>query len=293
MHGWMWLLPIALATLVQIEGEPSCPTAAAVDAAIARWSPAPRARRLRLVRDAGALSLTLLDGEGRPLAERRLPANAPCAELATAVALVVTIWDRELDGGPVAPLPEPEVTRPASLRRAALPPPARIRYDVAAAFLVGWEPGAGVALGGTVDASFAPRRSRWGARVGVMALAPQTAAFGAGEIHWSRPALSLGPLLQLQLARARIRLVLHAEALAALLIVGSRGFANSTQQLDFDPGLGAGVLLGARMGIFQPFIEARLAGWLRAQNAQLDGFAGALELPRFDLWVSAGLALGR
>ena len=280
----MWPIVLGLATLIQIEGSTDCPAATAVREALAHRTPTPRAARIQLTSEAGTLRLVLVDQAGRPRAERRLPASGSCAELAEAAALVVTVWDRELDA---SRMPLPALEPPALVRRA----PSRISYDVAARALVSWELGAGVAAGGAVDATVGQRAGHWALRMGARGLERQTHPVGPGQIEWTRPALSVGA--RYQLAPAHWRVDVHAEALAALLVVRANGDLNGHEELDFDSGLGGGVRGGYLLGAVEPFVEVGVAGWLRPQSARIAGLQSGYDLPRLELLISAGLAVAQ
>lgn len=288
----MWLAVAILATLVQVTGAGDCPSAAAVEAALARLGPAPvpdRVGKLRLDEREGSLRLTLFDHAGRPVGEHHLPTDGSCLELADAAALVVAVWRRPLDTGPGSPLPS--LSPPLAALRSALERPPRVSYDVSVGVAAGFTPGAGVAFGGAVDVALGPKGSRWAGRLGALGLAPQVHDFGPGQVSWTRPALSLGA--RVQLSRARFAFDLHAEALAALLVATGSGFANSSSSFDFDPGLGAGVRVGYRIGRAVPFLAARVIGWIRSQTVSLEGFEPGYRLPQIDVLLVAGIAVAR
>jgi hypothetical protein len=290
----MWLLLFGLLGLMQVEGAIECPAPGAVVAALGRLGAgaSPNDERVALASADDQLRVRLLDRAGRVLHEWRLPRAGSCQELADAAALVVAVWSGGIDGGRRSLAPSlPEAAPPVALTRArAAPARSRLGYEVAASLLVGWEPGAAVAVGGAADVTLGPRRSRFAARLGVSAQALQHHALVVGQVVWTRPALSLGGSVRLE--RSGVRFEASVDVLAALLQLGAEGVPSARQAYDFDAGLDAGVRLGYHWRWVTPFVEMRLVGWLRSQTALVSGLGSGYQLPRLDLWTSAGLAIG-
>lgn len=292
----MWLLFVALSALVRVEGESDCPAPAEVSAALERLEGAAVAASgsVRLATDGDSLDVRWIDDAGRTVRQWRFPRGGSCAALAETVALVLAVWRGGVDGAGLRspPLPPPPVEGvPAPALRAMRPArPSLVAYEVAAGFLVGWEPGAGGSFGGTVEATVGPRESRWAGRVALSALSLQSQGFALGSVGWTRPSLSLGA--RLRLARERVRLDLTVDALVALLVLRGDGFAGAVaESYDVDPGLDLGLRLGVRAGPLVPFVDLRGVGWLRQQTARVTGIAAGDDLPRFDLWLTVGLAV--
>jgi hypothetical protein len=105
-----------------------------------------------------------------------------------------------------------------------------------------------------------------------------------------RATLSLGAGWRYRVGR--LALGMHAEALAALLWIGGAGYDITRSSFDFDPGLGAGARLGIRLGRVTPFIDASVAGWLRSHLVQVSGAPERVELPRFEVLLTAGVGFG-
>jgi hypothetical protein len=292
----MWLVLAALTGLFRVEGQTDCPTPDAVGAALAKLgglTSAGAGDRIALAAGDEGLTVRWLDGAGHERHTWRLPRDGTCQELADAAALVVAVWAGHVDAGRVpspqlpeaGPPVEPRAQLFASARRS------RLAYEVAAALLVGWEPGAAASFGGSAVVTLGPRSSRFTARLALSAQSLQRHDIAIGRIGWTRPALSLGA--QVRLARAALVFDLSIDAVAALLVLDGEGFHPTHQSYDFDPGLDVGVRLGYRLRWVTPFVEARLVGWLRPQTAVLDGLGSRFDLPRIDLWMSVGLAFSQ
>jgi hypothetical protein len=288
----VWLVLVALG-LVRVVGNSQCPTPDAVSAALAKLDALAAVgadQRIELDDTGEQLTVRWLDGAARQLHAWPLPRDGSCEELADLAALKVAVWAGRVDAGRVQALPvwpDPTARSPRLVARAR---PAKVAYAVAAAFLVGWEPGAAASYGGTADVTLGPRLSRFAARIAISAQSLQYHDITVGRVGWTRPALSLGA--RLRLSRTAFRFDLSADVVAALLVLGSDGFGPPTHSYDFDPGLDAGVRFGYRLGSTMPFVDVRLVGWLRQQTVLVSGLGTRYDLPRIDLWMSAGLAFG-
>src|SRR4051812_39512595 len=83
-----------------VEGAPTCPAPAEVTARLQtllpRLDPWDAIEHAQLVEDGVVLRVTLTDAKGALVAERLLPANASCAALADAAALVIAAWKSDV-----------------------------------------------------------------------------------------------------------------------------------------------------------------------------------------------------
>ncbi len=277
--GSLLILQVVAGPVV-VEGSSGCPTPQQVADALAPLLPdgrtVARPDRARLAPADGALEVELVDAAGARLGLRRVMANASCADLAGAAAVIVATWEAELHPGLTAPL-----SLPASA------PPRPLAWEVAAG-LTGFYDGVAPAAGASVEASLG--RPGLAARVAVSGELPREAPLGPGRVAWTRPALSLGA--RWRFARGRLRIDLYAEAIAALLVVGGRGFDTPHQDYDFDPGLGGGARLALRFGRVAPWVGVGVRGWLRRQTAVTPEPTGSLDLPRIEGSLSLGVAVG-
>jgi hypothetical protein len=282
--GLLLLLGLRLA-VVQVEGSSGCPSPSEVTAALAPFSiesddvarvdPAPNG--------AGGIEIVLTDRAGTLKKTRRIP-TAACADLAQAAAVVIAVWESELKEARLQPvrLPPPRRTDALSARQVTL--------ELAPAFAAVLT-GSSFAPGGELAGAVVARRRPIGARAAFVGSGTRDATFPPGHASYTRYHLSLGPMLRFRPSR----LLIDLHALVALGVVTLRGVGYQTNQTatDFDPGLGGGIRLGVRLGRYAaPFIGAEVVGWPRRQLFQIAGVSGAGELPRWDLILTAGVALG-
>lgn len=271
--------------LVEITGATQCPTpdevAARLHDLVPDAAPAAAAReRVALADDGGALGLTLYDDGGRTIGRRRLEAAA-CADLAQAAAVVIAAWETDLRAAQA-----PEIVLPRPRRR-------RVALDVAGGFVASLA-GASFAPGGELGLTLGPARGRVLGRLGATGEATRDLSVGtatAGHLSFTRAALSLGPVVRLRPRRFVIDFEAHAAA--ALVYLAGVGFADRTTSFDGDVGLGGGVRAALHLGAVAPYLGARVEGWLRPLSARVTGpTGGTVALPRFEVLLSAGLAVG-
>ena len=275
--------------LVEVDGTSACPTPSQVAEELRRLLPGDAAAaepdRARVESQGGALQVSL-SSAGRRVGTRRLAEGGSCEDLAGAAAVVIATWEAELRPGRLS---LPNLRPPA-------PPAAHARtslaWELGAALVGSLDEGAHPTGGGAVDVTLGPGGGRFAGRIGLVGLAPRRAPLGSGSVEWARPALSVGA--RFRLGGARVRVDLHLELLAALLIVGGSGYESSRREVDFDPGCGAGVRVSLRLGRVAPFVGVGVAGWLRRQTARISGIepSASVDLPRFEALLSTGLLVG-
>lgn len=243
---------------------------------------------------------------------RRLAANAPCGELADAAAVIIASLETQfrpelqpflvmptppplpppLPSAPPPPTGMPPSPAPASptLAVTAAGPVSRLRWDVAAGF-AGAVAGPSFAPGGTIEATIGRAATGFGGWASLVGVGTSNLPLGPGQAAWTRPSLSVGA--GYRLTRSRWTFDVHADAVAALLVVNGKGFTVTRQQYDFDPGLGGGVRAAVHVGATALFLGARAVGWLREQRVFVDGLAAAAVLPRYEVLLTLGLGRGR
>lgn len=282
-------LLVAAASSIDVEGPTTCPGPVDVVRELGGLGPAqvegPR-RRARLDIVDGGLRVELRDDKGRTLAARRLELGPPCAELATAVAVVLAAWQSEL-ASVVLPL---TVGDSAAAARARGRSRRRgLGYDVGAAFVSSLA-GTDYAPGAEVEATLTAGTERFAGRLALLGTGTRSRPLGPGRLQWTRFALAAGPSFAVE--GRRLLLDLHVEALLGLLVVDGMGFLTNERAFDFDPGVGAGARLALRAGPLWPFVGIFVAGWLRRQQIAVTGITETAEVPRFELGLSIGVAFG-
>jgi hypothetical protein len=272
-----WLLGASLS------GSTVCPTPQAVEQraqALAGDLPLPRT----LLSTDGVNLRLELRGEGdEPLADRQLEASQDCAGLAEAAGVIVAAWAADLRA---KALEAPRLPRPSSPRPPGLPAvwegSLGVGLSVASGPLPAFE-----LLG---EAAVYPGHGRFLARAGLWWASPRSISVGAGQARWSRAALTAG--IGVEPWRGPARLQLHVDAALALLSLSGQGFAQPEAVLQADPGLGGGVRLLAATGMLRPWLGIGAWVWVRGQTLVVDGTTDRAVLPRYELLVRAGVALG-
>jgi hypothetical protein len=298
----------ALAPVVTVQGDAICPTAADVATRLAALLPArettepPDVARIDL--RGSTLVLTLTRADGSPIGERTLDGGFPCADLASAAAVVVATWESDvhpefrLPPAPEPPAPPPPPPAPARPAVRTAPPPSfqpAASWDVGAALAASVAPAAGQpepALGLLLVGSWTPGGARLGGRLALVGAAARELPLGAGQVQWQRAAAAAGPQLRVPLEKAPWVVDLHAEGLMGWLVASGQGFSRDLRDGSLDPGLGAGVRLLRASGGLETWLELSGTAWLRRLAAYATPGAASVAIPRFEALVAVGVGLG-
>jgi hypothetical protein len=276
------ILPTLLGML-SVRGGASCPSAAAVTARLRELQAVTLtgAHGVQLQEDADGVRISLEGADGVQLGERYLSRGGSCETMAGAVAVIVSAWEGELAPG--------EVPAPSGLE---------LGQDAAATISggVGYELGAsafgsysdGFAPGVLVVGSIGPRQGRLAAWLTLGGVDGRELALGSGTARWQRLWLSAGA--RLRLLDSSVVLEAHAEAVGALLLLHGTGFPTVFSEVDFDPGASAGLRLGASLRDWMPWLGLTGIGWLRSQSVRVAGLAQSANLPRYEVFLAAGLS---
>ena len=289
----MLLIPLAVAGALALTGSSTCPSPSDVAALLGRAVSAansPDGLFVELTQTDEEAVLRLKQDSNRILAERHLAREgASCAALAKAVAVIVTSW--ELPGAEWTPdVPNLSEQAPSTaLRRPVLKKPSLLHYDAFAALIGSVAADGTLAVGAEAGVALTRVGSRWMGRASLFGTDTRSEAIGFGSIAWSRMALAAGPAYRF--GAAKWQLDLHADAVVALLVVEGRG-GSQTTAYNVDPGLRAGARGMRRWGRTAVFVELDVVGWLRGQNVQALGMPEVVEVPRVEVQLAAGVALG-
>jgi hypothetical protein len=202
---------------------------------------------------------------------------------ALTIAAVIAAWSGELRSGGLAAAP------PLALARAAPARPSRLGFEVGAHFY-GALAGRAFAPGAIVYGVLGRARRRFGVRVAAFGTGNRSETLGPGEVSWTRFGAALGPVVRF--SPRRFAIDLHAELLLAFLRTEGAGFSQDGVGYGFDPGIGAGLQGGVRVGNSLPSVGVLVAGWPRSQQVLVAGIADRFEVPRFELLFTAGIAFG-
>ncbi|HEX4456999.1 MAG TPA: hypothetical protein VIA18_03470 [Polyangia bacterium] len=287
---------VALLTLAQVVGTPSCPDADAINQRLHALLPSAGSLADRATVDvsAGAIRVEVRDPDGTLLGARALPPRGSCDDRAEAVAVVIAAWESDLAA---STSPAFTIARPAAHATAvvatARPRSAALTWDVAAAFL-GTFAGGAFAAGASADVTLRKPGFPLAARLGVAGSDSREIALAGGSAGWTRAALLLGAAFDV-VSRRGIRFDAHADVAAGWLFVQGRGYHANYSDNAFDPALGGGVRLALTKWDLEPWVDCTLLGWLRHQTVSVSDPTSTMsaEIPRFDVWLRAGVAYGK
>jgi hypothetical protein len=287
------LLLVFASTLagLQVSGELECPTPAAIEQRLLNLLPSGTHDDRALVSaSAAGVDVELRRADSSLIGSRTISQKATCDETAEAIAVTIAAWEAQIRPFPEAPIELPS-TQPLTLQKAG-PPQSSLIWEVEAGFL-GSIAGNAFAPGASADVFLGRLGFPLGARIGVAGTDTREIALGAGQAGWGRAALSVGPNVEI-LSRV-VRLDVHADVLGALLFMQGQGFSANYSDNAFDVALGGGLRAAVERWSVTPWIDVTLLGWLLHQNATADdaGMHVAAEIPRFDVWLRAGIAYGR
>jgi hypothetical protein len=316
----LWLAgPGAPAAELVVGGETSCPAPAEVQAAVGALLPGPaltssarvelrRERRTVPSPDAASavgpgapgtgpeeLVIELRGQDGGIVASRRLPvqvqAAESCADLATAAAVVISSWLRELQEGGQLALELSARAAPAAARAAVAP--GGPGYDLGAGFAAALA-GSSFAAGGRIDGAVAPGPGRFAVRLAFLGTGQRSVPLAGGQALqalWTRLAFAVGPRVRFH--PGPLVLEGHVEALGAVLLLqGGQNVPMATGATVFDPGVGGGVRLGYPRSRWLPFVDVSVMGWPQPQTVAVHNASASAEVPRFEVLLTAGVAFG-
>lgn len=220
------------------------------------------------------ITVTVSAAGGERKFKRVLPKVASCEARAQVAAAVVAAW---------------EISAP-DLPRLTWPNRYSTEVELGAAF-VGSVTGGSFAPGGELSLRLEPRPGL-GINLGAVGHPAHAVALGSGTADWTRFTLETG--LDYRFAMRRITLDLEGGLLTGFLFFRGRDFDVSHRAFDVDVGLSAG-LRGAidsrTLRGFKPFLRFCANGWLRGEKiSALDPATNSVALPRFELWLAAGVA---
>ncbi len=230
----------------------------------------------------GGQRLTLLGPGGEVLGERALTGLADCAGAAKAAAAISAAWLTELDR---TQLPASEVRLPVPAGDAE---PAGVRWEVGVSGRALVSGAAAPRSGLAVPVTVGPGRGIFGGRAEPFYDLPSSAALGPGAVQWQRFGLGLG--VQAEAALERLILAAHLQLVGAGLSLAARGFSEDGSALALDGGAAAGGRVGWRLGAVGVWLELAGVAWARRSVAVVEGVAGTVALPAFELSLAVGVS---
>ncbi|HEY2746650.1 MAG TPA: hypothetical protein VGL86_18600 [Polyangia bacterium] len=283
---------VLIAALVHVSAVGHCPEAATIEARLASLLPS----RAATVNDNAVVSeiqegirVELRGSDGKTIGSRSLPAAGSCDDRAEAVAVTIASWESDVanDSGLAFVLSPPIVTMTKAAQHSW-----QLAWNVEVSFLASIAGGA-FAAGATGEVMLGKRHFPLAAHIGVAGLDTRELQVGTGHASWNRIALTLGPTFEV-LSKV-VHLDLHADALVGWLFVQGQGYSSNHGDNAFDPALGGGARLSIARWDVTPWVDVTLLGWLRTQTASATeaGSVVSNQIPRFDVWLRAGVAYGR
>lgn len=287
----------------EIAGDSACPTRMEVAARLAALA-APvlaenetmRSQKVQLWSDERRVHVSLLAADGEPLAERTIERSGTCADMAEAVAVVVSTWRAKLDpnvetpivSGPAPQTPEPGIAREVLAR----PRQASALFDLGVGVLGALAAG-DAAVGGSLVGCWRPSANLPGLELMLSGTSYRTQSVAAVEASadWLRFALSGGP--DYRLGRGPAVLDVHLGAVLAVL--HTRGADLWRTATD------TSVQLGVRGGIRGLWVWNNAAAWIGLDvfsypgqdRLTVQGYGEVGQMPHWETQIALGMSLGR
>jgi hypothetical protein len=291
-------LLLALWLALDVQGTLTCPTPGEVSQHLARLLPetkkAEQAPHAYLSAGEGFVTIELLGPEGGLLAERRLDRSGSCADMAEAVAVILTAWQAKF-----SPTVSPSVIEPPAPAPAAAAEPAPevvskrpLLFDTGIAALTSIV-GSEAAFGAKLEGTLTPFAHGLGFHVAASLSSNHKQATTNENVTawWIRPALSVGPNLRLQ--GTSLALDIHGDAVLALLHISGSGLSQSASDTTLQFGLAAGARGLWIWSYGAVWIGADLLGYPGQDNLTTGKDVKVGQLPHLEIQVSLGIALGR
>jgi hypothetical protein len=279
---------------MHIQGAGDCPAAADVEAKLGPLLPSgfvSESTDLVVIAEEGdgTLLVSLSRADGRPIAGRRLPRAASCAEQAETAAVALAVWEAQIHpeislrldhlAAPPAPISPPGRNDDLAVQSPidARPAPGRT-WALGAAALGSWQPGS-VAPGGRLDAESGLVDRPWRWRLSVVGVAEHRLSLPPGQADWWRLYLTLGADYARPLSR-RWSVALGAAGVVGIATAEGAGYSTDRTARSVDVGVEAILRVELQLGVIRPWIGLALVTWLRQQDLAVTGAAGSLALPR-------------
>ncbi|HEV3063534.1 MAG TPA: hypothetical protein VGY48_35160 [Vicinamibacterales bacterium] len=292
----VFLAPVAAsaalpAAPVTVEGDAICPGPVLVAARVATLLPGdapvsspPVARVDRAGRD---VRVRLADPGGAIVAERILPADGDCGELADMVAVTITTWMTEL--------------RPEWLPAPRLPPVAIMVSPPAPTARLTGEGGVGAGVsvgeGGVAEAaslllSLHGRSSGLGAMTRATGTTGRDVSVGAHTATWRRWEIAVGPSYQSPPIGA-LRLTGSLGFAAGWLSASGQDFPTNRTASRFSPGAAALIRVARARGLWSPWFALGVSVAFFEQSLTVGGSADRRALRAVTLDALVGISIGR
>jgi hypothetical protein len=219
--------------------------------------------------------------------------------MAETAAVVLAAWESELRPDvtlgfalpPRVPAAPPASGSPAATVAAVAPSPRPAPAWVvsAGANVLASLDGNTLAPGATVEGRLRARRSGWAARLALTVIGTHRLDVGPGQAAWRRTTAAIG--IGRRWASPQAFVEAGFDVLLGQLAVEGEGFTIADRDRSLDAGAALGMRAGFRVGRFEPYVGAALAGWLRPQTVEVSGVQGRQRLPAADAHVGMGVSV--
>jgi hypothetical protein len=299
----LWAALLATGLPVEVQGTSRCPEPAAVAAILPELLPATNALRpdIAWIETAGLdVSITLRGPEGSARFARTITSHGSCADLASAVAVIIAAWTTEqnhelsleqpgVSPPPVKPAPVRKPVPPAAEATPPAPPPASVRVLEVGAAIGAALDGKGWAGSARVDVG--ARVQRFGLRLAFAGDSARDESIEGGTATWRRLMVGIGPSIALM--DRWVQLELYAQLALGITTVRGRGYDTNLSATDVSTGMTGALRLGIGRSRVRPWLEIGGRLWFAPQEVAVtrqDQSASRIDLPRTDARVMAGLA---
>ena len=266
---------------VVVGGASACPTPQAVEGLLAVMvgQQSPGGRAARLMQTERGLLVTLHAPDGTVVAEKQFQGAAACGDLASAAAVVIATWERELQGAADLTLQALPSEPTARIPVAA---PLQARFGVAAALT---RAGPSLVPGVWVDASVG--RQRVHAMAAVFVDGEHERALGVGLAVWQRTGLGVGPRLLWQ--GERWWLAIDALAYGAYVRLEGRRQPTNVKDDAWDAGATTAARVGWQAGALSPFVSLGISRSFVSRTFAVEP-AGEARMPGTQLGLTVGFS---
>jgi hypothetical protein len=267
---------------VTVRGDPQCPSAAMVRAALDEICPEADWPFETVSVDVSAARLSLTLDED-PHARRDIPAAVDCRERAASIALVVRAWSGELPSRPTSP---PALTVHSPALSSARPKTHALEIDGALFYAALWghAPGAWVGVGRT------PHEGGLGFRTFGAYQSAEEVSLAGGQNRLRRLWAGAGPTLHLQ--EESLFASTDVGLLASFTRAKGDGYADNQSAHTWNLGALADVRAGLQLETIRVWLGVRLLRLFHEESiaiASSPGKTDASSLNAWDLQVGVGI----
>jgi hypothetical protein len=291
---------------MEVTGDSTCPTPAEVQAQLVALASdpdveaaaKPGAHQANISSAGSGVHVELLDLDGQLVAERTLERTGSCAEVAEAVAVIVSVWEARFNpilATPVVRLPAPGPYEPVTdvVVEEPTSKPARPAFFDAGLAALASIAGGDTAYGLKLEGCLFPAGTSLGLDVALAASTTHTQSIAtpASAAQWTRAALSAGPTFRI--GRHSAMLEAHGGGVLAALHIQGTGLASNSSDTSAQLGLTAGLR----------FLWAwtNAAGWVGTDvftypgqdRLTIGNFGEVGQLPRVEIQIALGVSAGQ